>query len=388
MGRSLSREAELGGVKLFLVFGSPIFAALVLIYLLLPGTLISESAILAQGDAALEQRLARLREFAEFDVCEAPTTPPTIVTPQEALDGDPVFRPVPVDPETSQVPREVVVATTPDNSVTDGPTGGAPDDTATATDYTANVTSTNVDDARSLADLIRNSTVLIIALGDGDSGMGTGFVVDDQHIITNFHVVDGANRFVANSRASGQPFELELVATVEGDVVSGTADLALLRATEPLSLGRLALVPFPSIMDGVFAAGYPDFVVATDDDYKSLIAGDVGSVPSIVITQGRISAIQNRDSAAPLLVHSAEISQGNSGGPLIDECGRVVGINTFGRTDQKNAANRTVFYAQPSQTALDAFADAGADIHVVEGFCGTVTKKDISPQSPDDGATQ
>lgn len=370
------------GVRLFLVFGAPIFSALVLIYLLLPGTLVSATELDVRDTGAIEERLRRLRDYAAQDVCEAPKEPPTIVPPGSETDTDRVFRPVPVDPETTEVPAAVAKsASQPARGADTGDAGsGEAGETAAEAAGTNGAGEPPTDSQpRSLADLIRESTLLILALGEDESGIGTGFVVDDRHVVTNYHVVDGASTLLATSRTSGRMMEFELVASVEGDVLGGVADLALLRAREPLGLARLPVVPFPNEMDGVFAAGYPGFVVAMDQGFRDLIAGDMESAPSIVITQGRISTIQNRDGTSPLVVHSAEISQGNSGGPLIDECGRVVGINTLGRTDLENDAKRTVFYAQPTQMALKAFADTGADFHVIEGYCGTVTAKDVSP---------
>ena len=49
----------------------------------------------------------------------------------------------------------------------------------------------------------------------------------------------------------------------------------------------------------------------------------------MVLTKGTVSAVQNRERNTPMVLHSADISAGNSGGPLIDACGRVVGINTY-----------------------------------------------------------
>jgi S1-C subfamily serine protease len=47
------------------------------------------------------------------------------------------------------------------------------------------------------------------------------------------------------------------------------------------------------------------------------------------LTEGRISAIENSDSGTQILPHTAQIAPGNSGGPLVDQCGRVLGIDTF-----------------------------------------------------------
>ena len=51
--------------------------------------------------------------------------------------------------------------------------------------------------------------------------------------------------------------------------------------------------------------------------------------PEVVLSKGTVSAIQNKERNTPMVLHSADISAGNSGGPLIDSCGRGVGINTY-----------------------------------------------------------
>ncbi len=53
---------------------------------------------------------------------------------------------------------------------------------------------------------------------------------------------------------------------------------------------------------------------------------------------------------APVVIHTAAINRGNSGGPLADRCGRIVGVNTFIRTDRETAYRAD--YALPSVTLL------------------------------------
>ena len=68
---------------------------------------------------------------------------------------------------------------------------------------------------------------------------------------------------------------------------------------------------------------------------RRLAAGDLKAAPEVVLTRGTVSAVQNRERNTPMVLHSADISAGNSGGPLIDACGRAVGINTYIVTTQQ-----------------------------------------------------
>src|SRR3546814_12594507 len=71
---------------------------------------------------------------------------------------------------------------------------------------------------------------------------------------------------------------------------------------------------------------------------SDLIAGDAGPTPDLNLTQGVVQSVQNSPQGVPVLVHTASVLQGNSGGPLVDACGRVVGINTFIAVDAEKSA--------------------------------------------------
>jgi len=82
-------------------------------------------------------------------------------------------------------------------------------------------------------------------------------------------------------------------------------------------------------LDKVFAAGFPGSVIESDEDFINLIQTDEFSVPDLVITDGTVSSHQKVFGEVLAFVHTAQISGGNSGGPLVNQCGHVMGMNTF-----------------------------------------------------------
>jgi hypothetical protein len=88
----------------------------------------------------------------------------------------------------------------------------------------------------------------------------------------------------------------------------------------------------------VVAGGFPGVVMDTDVNFQALRNGDPSAIPQMAVTQGVVTVIQQASQDLPVIIHTANISPGNSGGPLIDSCGRVVGVNTFIRVDQESSS--------------------------------------------------
>lgn len=186
---------------------------------------------------------------------------------------------------------------------------------------------------RDIAERMGRSTVFILAVNDDSLGMGTGFVVADGYVMTNAHVVDGTDTwYVANDELP--PVEAQLVKQVYDE--SGGADFALLRI--PASLPALSFNTQVDRMDRVSAWGYPLLVTKFDKAMEAILEeGNFESMPPLVYTEGVVSTLV-RGANSRSIIHTAAIAGGNSGGPLINSWGEVVGINTWGATEEDEGA--------------------------------------------------
>jgi S1-C subfamily serine protease len=209
----------------------------------------------------------------------------------------------------------------------------------------------------SLAQLLEHATVMIASAGPAGIGHGSGFFIAGDTILTNAHVVQQAdpNQIFVMSRAMGRAVKAQLVSMTRGagggPVEPGMPDFALLKLPEAVAGAQpLALTPTADKLLDVVAAGYPASVVQVEQGMQELQQGRLGTPPELVLTRGSISTIQRLENGLVVMPHSADISPGNSGGPLVDTCGRVVGINTF-VSYATQVADR-VKYAQKTESLL------------------------------------
>ncbi|HWL46024.1 MAG TPA: trypsin-like peptidase domain-containing protein [Ilumatobacter sp.] len=192
-------------------------------------------------------------------------------------------------------------------------------------------------DVAAVARAVAPSVVTVIsdagAAAAGNSGaIGTGVVLDSNgEILTNAHVVEGFDRLHVRLPGETEPRAAELVASDAGN------DLALIRLTDTdsadLQPAQLAAPDAIAIGEPVVAIGF---------------ALDLDGAPSV--TLGIVSALDRtilseRGGALDGLIQTdAAISSGNSGGPLVNAAGQVVGINTaVARSDFATAANGVGF---------------------------------------------
>ncbi len=160
-------------------------------------------------------------------------------------------------------------------------------------------------------------------------GTGSGFVWDqDGHIVTNFHVVRGGEKFVVTF-ADGTSYDAQ---PVGGDI---SKDLAVLRVdAEPSSLNPVERGNSDELFVGqkVLAIGNPfglDHTLTTG--VISALGREIRSLADVPI----VDVIQT----------DASINPGNSGGPLLDSRGRLIGVNTA--IINRTGANVGIGFAVP-----------------------------------------
>jgi putative serine protease PepD len=185
---------------------------------------------------------------------------------------------------------------------------------------------------------------------------GTGYVYDKSgNIITADHVVDGASKITVRF-SDGTTASAKLVGTdASTDTAVIKVDVAASKLT-PLALADSATVE-PG--EGVVAIGSP-FGYA-----ESITAGIVSAVD-------RTIKAPNGYSIANTIQTDAAINHGNSGGPLIDEAGRVIGTNVQIAVDDQagGSANAGVGFAVPSNTVKSVVEDLIAGKTVQHAYLG------------------
>src|SRR5688500_16631623 len=177
----------------------------------------------------------------------------------------------------------------------------------------------------------------IFGAPDEGTATGSGFVVDrDGTILTNAHVVSGAENVTVSFTEDGDPVDAE----VRG--VDASTDLAVLNV-DPDDVENLT--PMPLGDSSKVAVGDP--VVAIGNPYGF----------QRTVTTGIVSALQ-REITAPngcqingVTQTDAPITPGNSGGPLLDANGRVIGINSQIATGGTSQGSVGIGFAVPINTA-------------------------------------
>jgi S1-C subfamily serine protease len=119
----------------------------------------------------------------------------------------------------------------------------------------------------------------------------------------------------------------------------------------------------------------------TDANYQALLGGDAAAAPELTAQSGAVTVIQTFPTGTEIIIHSADISPGNSGGPLVDTCGRVVGVNTFVNPDQQGTLRRLNYSLHTRE--LQRFLDgAGIAYDLSEDACQPMLARAPEPPQP------
>lgn len=173
----------------------------------------------------------------------------------------------------------------------------------------------------------QNSVVRVFAdVGDGSISIGSGFAVggkdeDVEYIVTNYHVVSAApsRAYVTVTDINGG---------IKADIIyhDEDNDFAVLELDEKLTNRKPIAMLSPSELhksQNIYCIGFPGLsdTVAENTTFNSRIK-------DMTITTGTVSNNDYNSGGTTYILSDAKVNSGNSGGPMVDEYGQAVGINT------------------------------------------------------------
>ena len=187
----------------------------------------------------------------------------------------------------------------------------------TTTETTTEIPSTedpNPDEleAEEIYKIAQQSTVEVQAGGVMYGSIGTGFFDDDKGtVITNYHVINGMSQGVIIMQ-DGKEYNITKVLGYDVDL-----DIAILSTDIGTSIPLVR-------REGKVSTGEKVYALGSSQGYSG------------TFTEGVVSTAERVENGKRYIQHSAPITNGNSGGPLLDKYAQVIGINDWGRIDGQN----------------------------------------------------
>ena len=203
----------------------------------------------------------------------------------------------------------------------------------------------------------RESPAVVLVSNETAQGgsLGSGFLIDDQgHVVTNAHVVDGATKTTVTFQDG-----TEGKGTILG--VDKSTDVAVIKVSKVPA----GVHPVPLGNSGDLTVGQDVVAIGNPYGYSGTATTGIVSALKRAIQSPSGFTIQNA------IQTDAAINQGNSGGPLFDNDGRVIGINS--QIASENGGNVGIGFAVPIDTVrpiVDSIISGGKAQHAWIGIQG------------------
>lgn len=266
----------------------------------------------------------------------------------------------------------------------------------------------------------RDSVIRIVeytTIGNGyteDSyfSYGSGFLVNSSTVVTNRHVVDPTISFAelleSNSMYKNYGYKVKgfnLWVMIDGKIypinysdnviLSQIADLAIVNLGTSVS-GRTASTLGDTnsleVTDTVYAIGYP--AISDTEDLMNNAGGGstesflnrnfTSSVDALSVTKGSVVKARVVTNGITHIQHDAATNHGNSGGPLVNEKGQVIGVNSWIRADGISTANYSIDVSTV-KSLLDQYNvkyTTGSSAKTAETAAPTATPKPTATPAP------
>lgn len=214
--------------------------------------------------------------------------------------------------------------------------------------------------------------VVVVAIEDDeivDFGHGSGFAVAPNRILTNAHVVQLAAQYPQMTAIGVVPSEGSRSYPARIVAIDPRRDLALLEMergsvppvplyTGPLADGAaVAALGYPGNVDLATAGGMEDYITPLPPTRSVGIFSNVRQINGVTT-----------------LLHTAAIARGHSGGPLLDPCGRVLGVNTL--ITRQEAGDSPFFFAVANRELAAFLRESGQPFRTVSTECVSMSDRE------------
>lgn len=166
-----------------------------------------------------------------------------------------------------------------------------------------------------------SESVFIVVSGDVNGyevSLGSGFAIDDSHIITNAHVITDKKNIAIGCYSETAENNIGDIHLVELVAINKDIDIAVLKIIETtLTPLKIADADTVKVGDDVYAIGAPEGLAYT-------------------LTKGTVSSKLRKIAGVDYIQTDTAINQGNSGGPLLNSNGEVIGVNTLKSSTSEN----------------------------------------------------